>query len=38
MNYKPIDGHLGNREPIVKPTSREVGFLIYEQEERFAAR
>jgi hypothetical protein len=26
----PVSGHLGNSEPIVKPTSTEVGFLFYE--------
>jgi len=24
----PVDGHLGSGEPIVKPTSAEVGFLF----------
>ena len=30
----PISGHLGNREPIVKPTSTEVGFYFCESQRK----
>lgn len=30
----PVSGHLGNSEPIVKPTSTEVGFCFHEWQRR----